>query len=58
MISKRFTIIAVTVLALGLSVRPLPALADPPPPKIDWKQFQDLLDADEDKDSVVGEEMC
>ena len=50
------TFVIPLLLAMALPLFAMPALAQPVPPNIDWKQLEDLLE--EDTDSIVGEEMC
>jgi len=56
MTRPRCNILAIIGLLLVTSIWAVPTLADPQPPRIDWKEFLDQLG--EDPESVVGEHMC
>jgi len=56
-ISHHHILIAVFTLLLALVFWAPPVLAEPTPPKIDWKELQDLLGG-ENPEHAVGEQMC
>jgi len=48
--------IAIVTMLIVMSQWASPTLSDPPIPRIDWQELEELLG--DDPDNSVGEEMC
>jgi len=57
MMPRRHTCTAGITLLVAFVLWANPVFAEPAPPKIDWKEFQDLL-GQEDPEHAVGEQLC